>query len=159
MKIAQIAGGVLVVSLTAGLAAPTLARPAHGLSVTDAWSRPVPAGLQTGVVYMTIANAAPTADKLIDASTPVAAKMDLHRSTMTRGRMSMAPVLGGLPIPAGGRVEIAPNGYHFMLIGLTQGLNVGAAFPVTLRFANAGVVKVKVKVLAAPPEMAMPGMQ
>jgi copper(I)-binding protein len=160
MQIAQIAGGVLAVSLTTGLAAPTLARPAHGLAVANAWTRPVPAGLQTGVVYMTIANPSPTPDKLIDASTPVAAKMDLHRSTMVRGRMSMDPVPGGLAIPANGQVEIAPNGYHYMLIGLTQGLTVGASFPVTLRFAHAGVVRVKVQVRAAPPEpMNMPGMR
>ncbi|MHB8283386.1 MAG: copper chaperone PCu(A)C [Caulobacteraceae bacterium] len=158
MKIAQIAGGVLAVSLAVGLA-PASARPTHGLSVTAAWSRPVPAGLQTGVVYMTIANPSPTPDQLIDASTPVAAKMDLHHTTVVRGRMSMDPVPGGLAIPARGRVDITPNGYHFMLIGLTQGLSVGTSFPVALRFAHAGVVKVNVKVLAAAPDMAMPGMR
>jgi copper(I)-binding protein len=154
MKIVPVIVTTLLCFGSVGTSQAAVSARAHSLIVTGAWSRPVPAGLATGVVYMTLSNRAPFPDRLIDASTPVAAKMDLHRSTMVRGRMSMDPVPGGLAIPAGGRVEITPNGYHFMLIGLTQGLKAGAAFPVTLRFAHAGHVKVTVKVLASPPAMA-----
>jgi copper(I)-binding protein len=165
MKITIIASQALVLSLALGMtsaarAAPAHAHtPAHGVVVSDAWSRPAPAGMQTGVVYMTLTNPTSVPDRLIDASSPVAAKMDLHRSSMAGGMMTMAPVPGGLAIPAHGRVDIAPNGYHFMLMGLVKGLDVGASFPVTLRFARAGLVMAKVKVLARPPGMAgMSGM-
>jgi copper(I)-binding protein len=159
MKFAHIFGPALA-TLVVGLCAPASASPSHSLAVTAAWSRPAPAGLQTGVVYMIIVNPTSTPDRLVDASTPVATRMELHRSTMVRGLMSMASVQGGLPIPAGGRIEIAPNGYHFMLLGLTRGLAVGSSFPATLHFAHAGRIRVEVEVLAAAPEMAaMPGMR
>jgi copper(I)-binding protein len=166
MKIAVVASQALVLSLSLGMSAagragPAHARaPTHSVVVSDAWSRPAPAGLQTGVVYMTLTNPTSEPDRLIDASSPVATTMDLHRSSMVGGMMTMTPVPGGLTIPAHGRVDIAPNGYHFMLIGLRRGLEVGATFPVALRFAHAGVVTAKVKVLAGPPAMAgMAGMR
>jgi copper(I)-binding protein len=145
---------------SAGRAAPAHAHAsAPGVVVSSAWSRPAPAGLQTGVVYMTLTNTTSEPDRLIDASSPVATKMELHRSSMVGGMMTMTPVPGGLSIPAHGRADIAPNGYHFMLIGLHKGLQLGATFPITLRFAHAGVVTAKVKVLAGPPGMAgMAGM-
>jgi copper(I)-binding protein len=165
MKIAFIASQIVALYLPLGPASPASAAPpqahasAQDVVVSDAWSRPVPAGLQTGVVYMALTNRTPVADRLISAASPVATKMELHRSSMVGGMMTMTPVPGGLAIPPHSRVDIAPNGYHFMLIGLRKGLEPGQSFPVTLRFARAGLVTVKVKVLVAPPDAAgMGGM-
>ncbi len=43
-------------------------------------------------------------------------------------------------------MELKPGGLHVMFIGLTQVLNEGATFPLTLRFEKAGEVEVDVKV-------------
>jgi copper(I)-binding protein len=120
------------------------------IRVTSAWSRPVPLGLPTGVVYLTVTNLGHDGDRLIGAETPVAARMTLHRSTMTKGMMSMAPVPGGAEIPPGGVLKVEPGGYHFMLEGLKRGLQTGARFPATLTFAHAGRLRIEVQVQAGP---------
>jgi len=129
----------------AALSSATLAAEA-AIRVTGAWSRPVPAGLPTGAVYLTVSNVGHDADRLIGAETPVAAHMTLHRSTMVNGMMSMAAVPGGAEIAPGGVLKIEPGGYHFMLEGLKGGLKPGAQFPATLIFAHAGRVRIEVQV-------------
>jgi periplasmic copper chaperone A len=46
-------------------------------------------------------------------------------------------------------VELKPGGYHLMLMGLKQKLEVGATFPLTLTFAKAPPVTVTVTVATA----------
>jgi copper(I)-binding protein len=53
-----------------------------------------------------------------------------------------------IPVPAGESVELAPGGYHGMLMGLTATLAEGDSFPVTLSFQNSGEVVVNVEVLS-----------
>ena len=64
---------------------------------------------------------------------------------------SSSPMMGmrkidSLEIPAGGSVELKPGGYHIMLIDLTRELKAGDKFDITLKFANAGDVKVTAEV-------------
>ncbi len=51
-----------------------------------------------------------------------------------------------IDIPAGGTVELAPGGYHVMLLNLGSDLKVGDSIGVTLTFKNAGEVKVTAEV-------------
>jgi copper(I)-binding protein len=139
-----------VVAVALCAATPTAFAAESAMRVTGAWSRPVPLGLPTGVVYLTVANLGHEGDRLIGAETPVAARMTLHRSSMAKGMMSMAPVPGGAEIPPGGVLKIEPGGYHFMLEGLKRGLQPGARFPATLIFAHAGPLKIEVQVQAGP---------
>jgi copper(I)-binding protein len=137
---------VTVAAVALSAATPAAFAADAAIQVTGAWSRPVPAGLPTGAVYLTIANLGHEADRLMGAETPVAAHMTLHRTTMVNGMMSMAAVPGGAAIPPGSVLKIEPGGYHFMLEGLKGGLQAGAHFPATLTFAHAGRVKIKVQV-------------
>jgi copper(I)-binding protein len=148
MRFALFAVTVAAVALSAATPAAFAADAA--IRVTGAWSRPVPVGLPTGAVYLTVANHGRDADRLIGAETPVAARMTLHRTTMAKGMMSMAPVPGGAEIAPGGVLKIAPGGYHFMLEGLKGGLQAGACFPATLTFAHAGRLRIEVQVQAGP---------
>jgi len=53
--------------------------------------------------------------------------------------MRMRMVDGGrIEIPAGGTVIMEPGGLHLMLINLTEPLEAGAAYPLTLKFERAG---------------------
>jgi len=139
---------VTVAAVALCTAAPAAFAAQSSIQVTGAWSRPVPAGLPTGVVYLTVANLGHDPDRLIGAETPVAAHMTLHRTTMANGMMSMAAVPGGAEIPPGGVLKIEPGGYHLMLEGLKGGLKAGAHFPATLTFAHAGQVRIEVQVQA-----------
>ena len=52
--------------------------------------------------------------------------------------MRMRQVEGGIPVPAGGTVTLAPGGFHIMLIGLKAPLHAGQGYDVTLDFRHAG---------------------
>jgi copper(I)-binding protein len=137
--------------LPLALAVAAAAGAAHAeIRVTEGWSRPAGAGF-TGVGYLTIANTDRAPVALIGVESPVAARAEVHRTTVTNGvsRMSAEP---RVVIPAGGRVVFQPNGRHLMLIGLKQPLNVGGRVPVTLRFegGRSATGQLEVRAGAAP---------
>jgi len=134
-----------------GLAPPALADQ-NGITVTDAWSRAAMAG-RTGIVYLTVTDTG-APDRLIGASSPVAAKATLHKSIDDHGVMKMRSV-AALPVQPGMPLKLAPDGYHIMLEGLKQPLQPGQTFPVTLTFANAGAVTATATVQKAGGGMAM----
>ncbi len=148
--------GVLVCG---GVFATSAAAAGPAIQVSQAWSRPTAPGAPTGVIYLTLANPGGAPDRLTGGSTPVAARMELHRSSMTGGIMSMDAVPGGLEIMAHGHAALAPSGYHFMLVGLKSGLNAGAHFGATLNFAHSPPAKIEVTVRAVAPEPSMTGMR
>jgi len=118
------------------------------VQVEKPWARATPAGATTGAVYMTLDNKSNAADRLVGASTDVAATVQVHEMSMENGTMKMREVAGGLAIPAGGSVVLKPGGYHVMLIGLKKPLKAGDSFPLTLQFQKAGKVSITVPVQA-----------
>ncbi len=118
---------------------------ATGITVTDAWARTSAMVDRAGAAYMVLHNGGTTADKLLSASSPAAATVEIHETTMVDGMMGMAPI-EALEVPAGGQAELAPGGYHIMLIDLTQELKAGDTVELTLTFEQAGEVKVSAEV-------------
>ena len=53
---------------------------------------------------MTIVNAGNTADRLVSATSPVAAEVQIHNTSMDGGVMRMRQLTDGLEIPANGKV-------------------------------------------------------
>ena len=114
-----------------------------------------PGDRRLGVAYMTIQNTGSAADAFVGESSPIAQSVEVHETmgmgipapsasdamggvagmspiptassmaSMSGEMMGMQPV-ARMEIPAGGTVQLAPGGYHIMLIGLTKDLNVGA---------------------------------
>lgn len=119
---------------------------AGALEIDHPWSRATAGQAANGAAFMTITNKGATADKLVAAATPAAAKVELHTHVMDGGVMRMREVEGGIDLPAGATVALAPGGLHVMLLGLAQPLKEGEMVPMTLTFRDAGTVAVKVKV-------------
>lgn len=122
------------------------------LTVRDAWARATPPGAGVAAAYLTIVGGA-DADRLVGASTSVAAMTQIHSVTESDGMARMRET-DGVEVPAGQRVVLAPQGLHLMLMNLQQPLVAGQHFVVTLRFAHAGTREVSVAVVApdqAPP--------
>jgi hypothetical protein len=117
------------------------------LTVTQAWSRPTPPGATVGAVYFSIENLGSKADLLMAVSSPIAAKVELHESRNVRGVLEMRE-LTSVPCPAAATVVSEPGGLHVMLIGLTRPLVAGTAFPVSLRFRDAGNLTLQIPVLS-----------
>ncbi len=139
-------------------ALPALSQNASIL-VEKPWARATPGGASTGAVYMTLDNKSNAADRLIGASTDVAAKAQVHEMKVVNGTMQMREVAGGLAIPAGGSVALRPGAYHLMLMGLKKPLKAGDSFPLTLKLEKAGEVTITVPVEAmGATDAPMPGM-
>lgn len=135
---------------------PAEAKDAHAgtLRISGAWSRPTPGGAPAGIGYATVRNAGSRPDRLVGASSPNAERTELHDMSFRDGVMQMRPVKGGIVIPAGKTVRLAPSGYHVMLIGPKRPFVAGGTVPVTLRFEHAGSVKVAFDVRMSSPDMA-----
>jgi copper(I)-binding protein/uncharacterized protein YcnI len=129
--------------LTLVAAAPNNhAHDASPIMIMQPWARATPPGAQTGAAYLTIVNHGSEPDVLVGGSSPQADRVEFHQSTMDNGIMKMRPATNGVTIPAGGTVELKPDGYHVMLTGLKAPLRSGTMLPVTLRFAKAGSIEV-----------------
>ncbi len=151
MKALLFAGAVTLVAATAATASIAQGYRAGPLSIDGPWSRPTPVGATTGAGYLTITNHGASEDRLIGGSTPAAARVEIHEMSMDGGVMRMRKVSGGLAIPAGKTVTLAPGGYHVMFIGLKTKFNSGERVPTTLRFQKAGAVEVDFDVSPSGP--------
>lgn len=122
----------------------------QSIEADGVWSRALPAVSRTGAVYLTLSNHGATADRLLGASTAAASRAELHTHSMEGGMMRMYEVPEVLLAP-GQSVAFKPHGLHIMLFDLTEPLNAGRRFMLTLRFAQAEPLQVEVEVLASPP--------
>ena len=122
-----------------------------GISVSQAWTRPTIGKGRITAAYMTIHNLGTDAETLRGASSPKAARVEIHETEMTdQGVMKMRPLEDGLALPAGETATLKPGGRHIMVMGLDSALAKGATLPLTLDFERAGLVEVSVPVGTGP---------
>ncbi|MBU4435012.1 MAG: copper chaperone PCu(A)C [Alphaproteobacteria bacterium] len=126
------------------------------ITVQSPWSRPAQAGMN-GVGFMTLVNTGAKPVTLTAIESPLAAKVELHQSSMANGVMTMRRQ-DTTTLAAGGKLELSPGGYHLMLLGLKQPLKVGQKAPLTLVFADGQRVTVDLTVRLTPPNAATGGM-
>jgi copper(I)-binding protein len=112
------------------IAVALFASAAHAqVTVADPWVRTTVAQQKTTAAYMTITSL--QGGKLIEASSPVAASAEVHEMKMDGDLMKMRAV-DALPLPMGKAVELKPNGYHMMLMGLKAPVKAGDVVPIKL---------------------------
>ena len=116
------------VACLAALLLTTVAAHAQ-VTVDKPWVRTTVAGQTTSAAYMTITFA--QGGKLVSASSPIAASAEVHEMKMDGDMMKMRSV-DVLPLPAGKQVELKPNGFHMMLMGMTVPLKAGDVVPIRL---------------------------
>ena len=119
------------------------------LIISQPWSRAAPRGAELASGYLTIENKGTTTDRLIGGSTEIAEKLQIQRSGMVGGGLTLTPVEGGLTISPGDKVVLAPHGIHLTLSNLKSRMKKGTKVPVTLEFEKAGKVTVSLDVLGA----------
>ena len=87
----------------------------------------------------------------MDMGTDTTMGMDMGTDdTMPSGEMTMQQV-EFIELPAGTAVELKPGGYHVMIIGLVNPLEVGQTIQITLVFEKAGEITIDVPVLEEAP--------
>ena len=98
-------------------------------TVTTPWVRAtVPQQTASGA-FLQLRSA--DAARLVAASSPLAAAVQLHKMTMNGQRMTMREV-DAIDLPAGSTVNLAAGGHHLMLSGLKRQLKEGDVVPLTL---------------------------
>lgn len=133
-----------------------------GIVVKEPWARAASAMMEAGesgemtegammsangAAFMMLENTSDAPDKLISVTSDVAQTVEIHKTEMQEGVMRMAPV-DFIEIPAKGKAELKPGGFHIMLIGLKKDLVPGEEIELILNFEQAGHITVKAEVRA-----------
>ncbi len=149
---------VILVSAACGPAADT--GPAVPV-VTDAWATPtreptmpwaqrVPEGALGSDGYAVIRNPGGVDDKLVSASSPRAARVDIDLIVVSGGAMHLGDVGDGVVIPARGEVVFEPAGHMLALLDTDGAFAIGDEIPVTLTFEHGGDVDAVFEVRQLP---------
>ena len=143
----------VLLTLAAVLAAPwagahDAAIKAGNLVITGPWSRQSPMAADVAAGFLTIANTGQEDDRLVKAETAISSMTQIHGMKMEGDVMKMFELPEGIPIPAGGMVELKPKSLHLMFMGLAKPPAEGEHFTATLTFEKAGTVEVQFDVLA-----------
>lgn len=118
------------------------------LKIMKPWTRATPPNAKVGGGYLTIMNSGTAADRLVSATSAVAGKVEIHDMKIEDGVMKMRPLTGGLDIPAGETVTLAPGGLHVMFMKLAEPFKMGEMVKATLVFEKAGSVEVMFPIAA-----------
>jgi copper(I)-binding protein len=117
-------------------------QPAAGtIRIDHAASHSMVPGAKVGDGYLVITNSGSEPDKLVAASSDRARTVQLHQMTMANGIMTMRELKGGLAIPAGQTVTLAPS-YHLMFQDVAKPFKQGETIRALLSFEKAGTITV-----------------
>lgn len=133
-------------ALFAGAACLSASAAPATVQADDAWVRAtVPQQRATGA-FMRLTAEAPV--RLLGASSPAAARVELHEMRMEGDLMRMRQV-ASIELAAGRTVVLAPGGYHIMLLGLARQARPGERIPLNLEFEGADRRRFSVEVAAS----------
>lgn len=135
--------GLLV--LTPGLVS---AHTDGGIVVENAWVREAPPVAKMLAAYMTIENHTGKQHVLTGVTSASFKKIEMHKSLQKDGMATMQQQKQ-LTIPAGGKINLQPGGYHLMLFNPSKPLKAGDKVSFILKFANGSVTTITAKVKKA----------
>lgn len=116
-------------------------------TVSEAWVRLPAAAGRPGAGYLVVSGKN-AADALVAASAAKADRVEIHSMAMVDGVMRMRAE-PSLPVPANGKLMLAPGGNHLMLFGLDPALKPGDQIAITLTFASGAKVEARAQARSA----------
>jgi copper(I)-binding protein len=141
--------GVAVVAL-AFASAPAFAHDyqAGDVRIVHPFATPTPPGSRMGAAYFAeLQNTGTQPDRLLRASTPAAARVEIHSGDIGADGVMRMREKESLDLAPKAVVKLRPGaGDHLMLIELKKPLAAGESFPMTLEFEHGGTVEVTVVV-------------
>jgi periplasmic copper chaperone A len=118
------------------------------LTIEGYWVKAMLPGQPVAGGFLKLTNKGTADDKLVSATSPKSARVELHEMAMKGDVMEMRALEGGIAIPAGATVELAPGGLHVMFFDVTEAFKDGDMVPVTLTFEKSGTVELMLPVMA-----------
>lgn len=110
------------------------------LEIHSAYAVAPPPGVDTAAAYLTLRNRGKAPDLLMTVRSDAAGTSAVHQTLSDGGVMKMRAVEGGLALPPGESIEMAPGGKHLMFMQLARAIEPGSTLAVTLVFRDAGEV-------------------
>jgi copper(I)-binding protein len=123
------------------VAAPALAQ----VAINNPSAHATPPGAKVAAGYMVIINRASKPDRLVSATSPAAARVEMHVAAREGGATKSRKVAGFDLLPEATFV-LKPGGPFLMLVGIKHPLKEGDKIPVTLKFKRAGEVTIELQV-------------
>ncbi|WP_136616212.1 MULTISPECIES: copper chaperone PCu(A)C [Mesorhizobium] len=114
--------------------------------VEKAWARATPKMAVTGGAYLTVTNRGPGEDRLLNVTSPVAEKIQVHAMAIDNGVAKMTQ-LSAVDLHPGIPVVFKTGSIHMMLLGLKHQLKEGETVSLTLTFEKADAIEVDARVL------------
>lgn len=115
------------------------------IQIDHPWSREAPPTATVIAGFFQLKNNSDVDDFLIDATTPVAKRVEIHTHEMADGMMKMKQI-DSVKIAAKQTEMFKPGGYHLMIFNPEKAYKEGDRFPMTLTFKHAGKVEVEMAV-------------
>lgn len=110
--------------------------------------QPLP-GKTLSAGYFSMKNTGTDPIALIAVSSPQFDSVELHTHQMVDGMMQMAEV-DKIAIPPGQSVHLQPGGFHLMLFGPAQVIQLGQQVPLQLRWSDGTTLSVDANVTRIP---------
>lgn len=95
--------------------------------------------------YMQITNSGTLDDRLIAVHGDFANSIELH-NVIADGDLRKMVMVEAIEIPAGQTIELAPGGYHVMIMGIKHDFVAGESITFTLEFEQAGKIEVTAEI-------------
>jgi copper(I)-binding protein len=138
---------LFIMLLTLGFDRSALSdEPTNRIRIEHAFGYETQPGATIGVAYMIIKNDSIETDRLISASSPIAANIGIREKSVRNNTTVIRKLRDGLPIGPRAIVPLAPGGYYLALEGLNGPLKNGDRLPMRLKFMKAGTVDITVDV-------------
>ena len=143
----------IVSRLAAAALAVLLAAPAAqahdytegSLKIGHPWARETASMARAGGAFLKIENTGDAPDRLLKASTPMAARAEVH-TVIREGDVMRMREVAAIDLAPKSTTELKPGSYHIMLMELAGPLKAGDRFPMTLVFEKAGSITVEILV-------------
>ena len=105
------------------------------LKIDDARIKNLPPSVPVRAGYMTLHNPGENAVSILSVRSDAFASVDIHLSSMQDGMMRMDPV-ESVSIAAGASLQLAPGGYHLMMMQPLEPTRPGQEIEIVLQFAD-----------------------
>lgn len=110
------------------------------------------AEMGVSAAYFTVTNNSTEDIRLLSVTAEGVGASSIHQTIVENNIARMEEVVGGLLIPAGESVELAPSGHHVMLMNIANPLVDGETLTLNLSFDNGATLAVEAPITLIEPD-------
>ena len=125
----------------------------NDIEISNAWIREVPAESEVTALYFDIENQGDSEDFIVSVEAPFSEKAEIHSTVVDQNGNAKMVKLEEVKIDKGENVRFAPGGNHVMLFGLSEEMNAGEEYEITVNLKKEGKRTLKANVIGLKESM------